>query len=103
MLCLLLPLNAIAPPIIPNIDPNMASPIPVRPNTEKANTAIPHMVASCDLLLNIIAPTMTTIPEIIGMRKNEVESHPPISPGPNHIIPKPLDPPIIMPPIIPGV
>jgi hypothetical protein len=46
---------------------------------------------------------MTIIPEIIGIRKKEADNHPPISPGPNHMIPKPLAPPIIMPPIIPGV
>ncbi len=76
----------------------MASPIPVRPNTEKTKTSIPQMVASCDLLFIIIAPMMTIIPEIVGIRKNEAENQLPITPGPNHITPKPLPP-----PIIPGV
>jgi len=44
MLCLLLLFKAIAPPIIPSIDPNNASPIPARPKTEKTNTTIPHML-----------------------------------------------------------
>jgi hypothetical protein len=82
--CLLLLFNAITPPIIPSMDPNMARPIPVRPNTEKINTTIPHMVASCDLLLIMIAPMISIIPEMSGISGTNAKNDPvPTRPGSN--------------------